>query len=57
MQAGTTLAVFSIRKGKNGSIWVRAGFGELNRDGSLNLYLDVLPLDGQLHVRESYERR
>jgi hypothetical protein len=56
-QANKTLAVFSIRKGKNGSIWVRAGYAELNRDGSLNLHLDVLPLDGCLHVRESYERR
>jgi hypothetical protein len=30
---------------------------EVNRDGSLNLELDVLPIDGKLHVREAGERR
>ncbi len=55
-EEGKTLAVFSIKPGKHGSIWVRAGYAEINRDGSMNLHLDVLPLDGRLHVRESYER-
>lgn len=57
LDVGKALAVFSIRPGKNGSIWVRAGWAEVNRDGSMNLHLDVLPLDGRLHVRESYEKR
>lgn len=56
LEPGKTLAVFSIRPGRNGSIWVRAGIAECNKDGSMNLTLDVLPLDGRLHVRESYER-
>lgn len=56
LDSGKRLAVFSIRPGKNGSIWVRAGVAEVNRDGSVNLYLDVLPLDGKLHVREAGER-
>ncbi len=38
-------------------IWVKAGSAWVNRDGSLNVYLDVLPLDGKLHVREALERR
>jgi hypothetical protein len=47
-------AVFSVRKGKGGeSIWVRAGNAVENRDGSINVHLDVLPLDGQLHLRAS----
>jgi hypothetical protein len=50
-------AVFSIRRLKNGSVWVRAGSAWVNKDGSMNLYLDVLPLDGTLHVREPGERR
>jgi hypothetical protein len=54
MEPGKPLAVFSIRPGRNGSIWVRAGWAEVNRDGSVNLHLDVLPLDGKLHVREAY---
>ncbi len=53
---GKKLAVFSIRAGKNGSVWVRAGWAEVNADDSVNLHLDVLPIDGKLHVRESTER-
>jgi hypothetical protein len=53
---GQKLAVFSIReikdgKGRAGTLWVRAGRAFVNGDGSLNLMLDVLPLDGRLHVR------
>ena len=51
--AGKRLQVFSIRTGaKGGSIWVRAGSAFINKDGSINVHLDVLPLDGRLHVRE-----
>jgi hypothetical protein len=55
--AGKRLAVFSIRENKGGSIWVRAGSAFVNKDGSLNLLLDVLPLDGKLHVREAGEKK
>lgn len=57
MEYGKRYAVFSIRKAKNGSVWVRAGSAFVNRDGSMNVYLDVLPLDGTLHVREPGEKR
>lgn len=51
--AGKRYAVFSIRKQRNGSsTWVRAGSAWVNKDGSVNVYLDVLPLDGVLHIRE-----
>jgi hypothetical protein len=53
---GKPLAIFSIRPSRGGSVWVRAGWAEVNRDGSLNLHLDVLPLDGRLHIRESQAR-
>lgn len=49
--------MFSIREGKGGSIWVRAGSAFVNKDGSLNVLLDVLPLDGKLHVREAADKR
>lgn len=55
--AGKRLAVFSIRENKGGSIWVRAGTAFVNKDGSLNVLLDVLPMDGKLHVREAAERK
>lgn len=52
IQPGKKLTVFSIKQSDKGSIWVRAGTAWVNRDGSLNVYLDVLPLDGKLHIRE-----
>lgn len=53
-----SLAVFAVRKSRDGgAIWVRAGVAKVNRDQSLNVSLDVLPLDGKLHIRESHEDR
>lgn len=49
--------VFSIKsRGEKDSIWVRSGSAWLNRDGSINVYLDILPLDGKLHIREPRAR-
>ena len=56
LTTGKRLAVFSIRETKGGSTWIRAGSAFVNRDGSLNVLLDVLPLDGKLHVREAVSR-
>lgn len=55
---GKRLQVFSIKEipekpnEEKRTLWVKAGTAWVNRDGSLNVYLDVLPLDGKLHVRE-----
>ncbi|MBL8917589.1 MAG: hypothetical protein JNJ54_01905 [Myxococcaceae bacterium] len=62
MTTGKRYQVFSIKEtkqadGKLTSIWVRAGSAWVNRDGSFNVYLDVLPLDGKLHVREAVDKR
>ena len=58
-QYGKRYTVFSIRKAERGdaSVWTRAGNAFLNKDGSLNVYLDVLPMSGVLHVREAVEER
>jgi hypothetical protein len=32
--------------------WLRAGAGFVNKDQSINLYLDVLPVNGKLQIRE-----
>lgn len=32
--------------------WLRIGMAFVNRDGSLNVKLDALPLNGQLQIRE-----
>ena len=55
--AGKRLSVFSIKENKGGSVWVRAGSAFINKDGSMNVHLDVLPLDGKLHVREAADKR
>ncbi len=34
------------------SIWVRIGIAFLNRDGSYNVKLDALPMNGTLQVRD-----
>ena len=57
LSAGKRLAVFSIRGDRGSSIWVRAGSAWVNKDGSMNVLLDVLPLDGKLHVREAGDKR
>jgi hypothetical protein len=46
-------AVYTIiDRGQGKSIWVRVGVGFTNRDGSLNLRLDAIPVNGTLQVRE-----
>lgn len=37
-------------------LWKRVGTAFINRDESLNILLDALPLNGKLHVRELKER-
>lgn len=39
------------------SIWVRSGTAFVNRDDSLNVYLDVLPVNGKLHIRDIEPRQ
>ena len=56
--AGKRLTVFAIRNtDRRGTIWVRVGTAFVNKDESLNVYLDALPLDGQLHCREAMADR
>ena len=47
-------AVWNIVENENGDrpIWIRCGTGFVNRDGSLNVFLDVLPINGRLHIRD-----
>ena len=39
-------------EGKSGTYWIRCGTAFWNRDQSINLYLDVLPRNGRLQLRE-----
>ncbi len=53
-----THKVFQIRdRGENQkSAWTEIGVGFTNRDGSINLLLNSLPLDGKVQLR-TYEPR
>lgn len=62
--SGKRYQVFSMKETTGGidgkertTVWIKAGSAWINRDGSMNVYLDVLPLDGRLHVRECVEKR
>ena len=49
--------VYSITEGKNGkSYWTRIGAAFTNRDGSLTLKLDCVPLGGTMQVRDPEPR-
>jgi hypothetical protein len=43
------------RNGKN--FWTRVGSAFHNRDGSMNIYLDALPRDGKIQIREDDRER
>lgn len=43
------------REGSDKKYWMKIGTAFVNRDGSFNLFLDAMPLDGKLHVREHKE--
>lgn len=46
-------AVYTIvDKGGSKSVWVRIGWANENQDGSFNLHLDALPVNGKLQVRD-----
>jgi len=47
--------VYAVRPAKEEGadpVWVSAGTAWRNRDGTMSVYLDVLPLDGKLTFRE-----
>ena len=46
----------NAKTGEAKSFWNRVGVAFTNRDGSLNIVLNALPLNGKLHVREQTEK-
>ena len=41
-----------VERAPGKSFWTRVGVGFVNRDGSLSLRLDAIPVSGTLHVRD-----
>ena len=49
-------AIFEPKNdGRDRARWVRVGVAFPNRDGSLNVLLDALPLSGRLQIRDRSE--
>jgi hypothetical protein len=44
--------VYTITERGEKSFWTRIGIANVNRDGSLNVRLDAIPVNGTLHVRD-----
>lgn len=45
-------AVYTMVERGERTFWCRIGTAFTNRDGSLNVNLDALPVNGRLHIRE-----
>jgi hypothetical protein len=53
MQGTMKRVLIPVKNEKTGkTYWNRGGISLPNRDGSWNVYLDVLPLDGKLQLRD-----
>jgi hypothetical protein len=52
------LAVYTVveKPGSDRSYWTRVGAAWINRDQSINVTLDALPVNGKLQIREAVER-
>jgi hypothetical protein len=49
-------AVFCVVERLKKKYWLRVGMAFVNRDGSINVRLDAIPLSGQLHIRDEAPR-
>lgn len=53
MDANTPKDAFLISEDKNGkSHWTKVGTAFVNKDGSLNVFLEAFPKDGKIQIRE-----
>jgi hypothetical protein len=53
-------AIKARKDGKEGkekaSLWTKIGSAFSNKDGSMNIYLNALPLNGKLQIRERKDK-
>jgi hypothetical protein len=56
-EKGLKLVYAVVQRPHARTIWLRVGTGWANRDGSLNLQLDAIPVDGRLQVRDMVPAR
>jgi len=52
------IAYTVVERNKDGrKFWVRVGAAFVNRDGSLNVRLDAMPVNGELQIRDYQPRQ
>lgn len=51
------LFVYNITERDDKSYWNKIGVAFTNKDGSINLILDSIPISGKMQVREKFEDR
>jgi hypothetical protein len=44
--------VFAVTERDDKSFWTRVGAAFPNKDGSVNIFLDALPVSGKLQIRD-----
>ena len=45
--------VYTIKSREDKNYWIKIGSAFVNKDGSLQVYLDAMPLSGELNIREA----
>jgi hypothetical protein len=56
MSNATLKEVYTIVKNGENAFWQKIGRAHVNKDGSYNVYLNALPLNGELHIRDPKPR-
>ena len=51
-----TKAVFALTERGDKTYWTRIGAAFVNKDGSISVNLDALPVSGRLQIRDQEER-
>ncbi len=51
-QTSKAKAVYNIVENGEYTNWNRIGVAFVNKDGSYNVVLDAVPVDGKLHIRD-----
>jgi len=56
MESKKLKIVYTITERGERSFWNRIGVGYVNRDGSVNIKLDAMPVNGTMQVRDWQDR-
>jgi hypothetical protein len=44
--------VYTVIRNGEKAFWQKVGRAHINKDGSLNVYLNALPVNGELNIRD-----